>query len=187
MNTVWRGRTKENKTGLRIKWSSTDHRDRRESGMETNRRGKAHRAGAFIKPAFFSNISWKDCFAQAHCSQRWLPRAAERRQLSGENAHLDMNQLSTARTENAESEGGKLGSWANSELRENGRPEPHDLHHHPPKKYSPERLHSLGSLSWLGFALSVERKTLGADFSFLLEKQGRKYLIYACFHHWEPK
>ena len=80
----------ENRTRLRIQWPLSSQ----PQGQEQTGWSRVGEKGLFTKTAFFWSTSRKGCFAQARCSQRWFPLAAERGDSCLEKVlHWDTNQL----------------------------------------------------------------------------------------------
>lgn len=137
------------------KWSLMDRRDLREKGMETSRRAKAQGPDVLIKQTSFEPdhgkaalpkpaALWGGLLMLLHREETAVWRKCALRRESA--------QMSTARIENDESKGTKLGSWANSESweRQGGLCQMISgafLCRHP-RKHSSKRLHSLGLLLW---------------------------------------
>ena len=167
----------ENRTRLRIQWPLSSQ----PQGQERTGWSRVGEKGLFMKTAFFWNTSRKGCFAQARCSQRWLPLAAERGDSCLEKVlHWDTNQLECQRPElrtltPARWEAGQLSPFR-------GRRGGLDLWGSSLRIYQrspPNRPGGLGSLSghnWDGLALSDSGACLGGGgFSFSLAKQETKH------------
>ena len=154
------GKTKENKTGLRIKWSLTDQPQGHESteGRQVGEKRNTGQACLWKQPSFETDNE-KAAFPKPTALKAGSLCRRERRQLSEENAHLDMNQLErqlpAPRMLNQ-----MVGSWAaeliqREEEREawtrgflgpfQGAP--------PSKKILSKRPDSLGSLLWFDWDL----------------------------------